>query len=190
MSDSFTGILLRLKERTGLVSDKEVAELLGMSDKAFAARKTRAAFPSDRLRALAEKRPDLGLDVGYVLNGLNAADVSAMLAGFGGRLRELRGDMPAGEFAKGLGIDEGHLQRVESGTEMPSTRMIKEAITTHKAADPVWLLSGKRQKVAGELSLFEVVLVNNYRAADATGKGAISHLAAYFAQPDPGPDEG
>jgi len=68
---SFEKILLRLKERLGVQTDKEVAEALGLSIKAFTARKMRGSFPKDKLITLKVSRPDLGLDIDYVLLGAN-----------------------------------------------------------------------------------------------------------------------
>lgn len=69
MNDGFASVLLRLKEHTGLPSDKDIAELLGMEAKAFHARKARGVFPEEKLLALTARRPDLNLDVAYVLTG-------------------------------------------------------------------------------------------------------------------------
>lgn len=65
----FEETLLRLKERVGVPSDKGIAELLGIGEKALNARKRRGSFPVDKLKALAADRPDLRLDVKYVLTG-------------------------------------------------------------------------------------------------------------------------
>ena len=64
--------LLRLKEQLGVSTDKEVAAVLGLGEKAFNARKKRGAFPEDKLLALTTKRPELGLDVAYILTGERA----------------------------------------------------------------------------------------------------------------------
>lgn len=69
MEKTFRSILLRLKEQTGLEEDKQVAELLGMSDKAFNARKSRDSFPEDRLFSVLARRPELKIDPLYVLSG-------------------------------------------------------------------------------------------------------------------------
>lgn len=66
---SFVHVLLRLKEQLGVETDRQAAEALGMSDKAFNARKLRGSFPEDKLFALAAKRPELGIDPQYVLTG-------------------------------------------------------------------------------------------------------------------------
>jgi hypothetical protein len=72
--DTFVDILLRLKQAAGLETDKEVAALLGMTVKAFTARKARDAFPEDKLFALIAKRPELLIDPQWVLHGATAKD--------------------------------------------------------------------------------------------------------------------
>lgn len=76
----FSNCLLRLKEQAKIHSDKEIAELLGLSDKAFTARKARDAFPANHLYALSAKRPDLGIDVEYVLGGIPSASMTLVKA--------------------------------------------------------------------------------------------------------------
>lgn len=73
----FDASLLRLKQATKVTSDQEVAELLGMTKAALSDRKRRDAFPADKLRALAQQRPELGIDVDYVLTGVSSAVTSA-----------------------------------------------------------------------------------------------------------------
>ena len=82
MEKTFKSVLLRLKEQAGLEEDKQVAELLGLSDKAFNARKSRSSFPEDKLFALVQRRPDLKIDPLYVLSGDRSASdgVRAMYA--------------------------------------------------------------------------------------------------------------
>lgn len=72
MNIQFGAALLRLKERTGLQANKQIAELLGMKERAFVARKARESFPEKELYALAAKRPELDIDVTYVLTGQRA----------------------------------------------------------------------------------------------------------------------
>ncbi len=67
--DSFKEKLLRLKNELNLEDDKDVAEILGLGVKAFSARKTRNSFPEKELFALMAKRPDLNLDIDYILLG-------------------------------------------------------------------------------------------------------------------------
>jgi len=68
---SFESVLLRLKAELKIQTDKEVGALLGLQEKAFNARKRRESFPADKLRALAQQRPDLNIDVDYVLTGVS-----------------------------------------------------------------------------------------------------------------------
>lgn len=85
----FSATLLRLKEALGVHDDKQVAEVLGMADRAFAARKARGSFPDDKLYALAARRPDLTIDAAYVLTGERKAEpvpVSATLSEAGDRV--------------------------------------------------------------------------------------------------------
>lgn len=65
----FQSQLLRLKEQLNVATDREVAALFGLSDQGLNSRKARGAFPEDKLYALAAKRPELGLDVPYILSG-------------------------------------------------------------------------------------------------------------------------
>jgi hypothetical protein len=71
---SFEDAVLRLKQRLGVSRDKAVAELLGLTDKAFNARKRRGVFPEDKLRAAAQAHPEWALDVDYVLTGESARE--------------------------------------------------------------------------------------------------------------------
>ncbi|MDR3087975.1 MAG: helix-turn-helix domain containing protein, partial [Azoarcus sp.] len=66
----FSEKLLRLKQQLGVTTDKEAAELLGLQEKAFNARKRRNSFPETELYALAAKRPELGINVDCVLTGI------------------------------------------------------------------------------------------------------------------------
>lgn len=69
MGMSFEQVLLRLKEQIQLPADKDVAAALGLSPTAFNDRKKREAFPEDKLLALSVRRPELKLDVTYILTG-------------------------------------------------------------------------------------------------------------------------
>ena len=66
----FEEATLRLKQQLKVTEDKAVAGALGMTGNAWTMRKRRRNFPETELYALAAKRPDLGLDVHYVLTGL------------------------------------------------------------------------------------------------------------------------
>lgn len=75
----FDWVLLRLKESLGIHEDQDVAALLGMTKAALSARKSRDSFPEDKLLALVAKRPDLNIDVAYVLTG-DPARVHAVMS--------------------------------------------------------------------------------------------------------------
>ena len=68
-STFFDQQLSRLKKVLEVREDQEAATALGMTKAAFSARKTRGSFPEKELRALAQQRPELGIDVEYVLTG-------------------------------------------------------------------------------------------------------------------------
>ena len=65
----FDEAALRLKQQLKVTENKEVAKALGMTANAWTMRKRRDAFPETELRALAQQRPELGIDVEYVLTG-------------------------------------------------------------------------------------------------------------------------
>ena len=98
--DFFNDKLNRLKTVLGVTKDKEVGEALSLKEKAFNARKTRGSFPEKELRALAQQRPELGIDVEYVLTG--------------GRLTQRERDHleSARALTLGLPMDEGDRQRL------------------------------------------------------------------------------
>lgn len=67
--DFFNEATLRLKQQLKTTQDKVVAEFLGFKPSAWVRRKNRDAFPEKELYALAATRPDLEIDVKYVLTG-------------------------------------------------------------------------------------------------------------------------
>lgn len=71
--DFFPEVLTRLKHALRVSKDQEVAQALELSKTAFSERKKRGAFPEKELRALAAKRPELGLDMNYILTGIEGS---------------------------------------------------------------------------------------------------------------------
>lgn len=67
MDFDFDAALLRLKGALRVRTDKEVAQMLGMSATALNERKKRNSFPEDKVRALASK---VHFDADYVITGL------------------------------------------------------------------------------------------------------------------------
>lgn len=70
--ENFEKVLLRCKEQLSVSTDKEVAELLGLSVKAFTARKSRDSFPTDKLLAFSARHPEMKVDTDYILKGWSA----------------------------------------------------------------------------------------------------------------------
>ena len=96
----FEEATLRLKQQLQKTQDKEIAATLGLSAQSWAGRKKRNSFPEKELRALAQQRPELGIDVEYVLTG--------------GRLTQRERDHleSARALTLGLPMDEGDRQRL------------------------------------------------------------------------------
>lgn len=122
----FEQALLRLKERVGVQSDKQLAALLGMSPTAFSDRKKRNAFPEEKLRALVQQRPELGIDVDYVLHGAAKDRFGAFpptdVFSFGAVLDRMYQCSPEpGGFAgpEGLGIDAKEFAQWRKRGEFP-----------------------------------------------------------------------
>ena len=65
----FVDFLYRIKQSLDLKQDKDVADFLGLSEKAFSARKNRNSIPEQQLRLAAAKHPNLQIDVDYILTG-------------------------------------------------------------------------------------------------------------------------
>lgn len=69
----FDQILMRLKAQLNISQNKKIASLLGMTYDGFYARRQRDSFPEEKLRILSEQRPELKLDVEYILTGVSRA---------------------------------------------------------------------------------------------------------------------
>ncbi|MFP5473082.1 MAG: helix-turn-helix domain-containing protein [Gammaproteobacteria bacterium] len=182
--DLFGAALLRLKQQAGVQHDKEVAELLGMTDKALNARKARGAFPEDKLFALAARRPDLNIDPNYVLHGPDATKVMAeqaagWVAGLPARLRAVRGKRSVPAFAKLLGLKADDVGRLEEGLIKPNYELLDRYSKISPEFSLAWLISGERLQLDEPLSDEEVILVRNYRLASLEGQEAIKRAAAF-----------
>ena len=71
--DLFSEALIRLKHQLRVSKDQEVAVALGISKTAFSERKKRSSFPEREVVDLAARKPELNIDVGYVLTGIESA---------------------------------------------------------------------------------------------------------------------
>lgn len=65
----FEEATLRLKQALKVTQDQEVADILGLSKRAWAGRKQRGSFPEKDLYAYAGMHPELNLNVREILHG-------------------------------------------------------------------------------------------------------------------------
>lgn len=150
-----------------------------MTKAALSARKARGSFPEKELRALAQRRPDLGIDVNYVLTGKTPADIQAAAAGQPARLCELRGARSVEEVAALVDVPTAVWQAAEQGSV--ELDLIKRIIQ-RMDVDPMWLLAGQPPQLDGELSCLEVVLIENYRNASHEGQALLRQMAVACAE--------
>lgn len=75
----FEEATLRLKQQLRTTQDKEIALVLGLSAQSWVGRKKRGTFPEKELRAVAQQRPELGIDVDYVLTGEGMRHITGKL---------------------------------------------------------------------------------------------------------------
>ncbi|OPH36002.1 helix-turn-helix domain-containing protein [Moraxella equi] len=66
---NFIDIANRLKLMLGVSTDMELAKFLEIKPTAFAGRKKRNSFPTERLSMILQKHPHLDIDFDYVVNG-------------------------------------------------------------------------------------------------------------------------
>ncbi|MBV8249112.1 MAG: hypothetical protein JO200_11755 [Comamonas sp.] len=95
----FEEATLRLKQQLRATQDKEIALMLGLSAQSWAGRKKRGSFPEKELRALMQQRPELGLDVDYVLTGEGMRHITGQQDSKGQALADAV--LTAGEAAAG-----------------------------------------------------------------------------------------
>ena len=75
----FVDFLTRIKQELDFKNDKDVADFLGLEIKAFSARKQRNSIPKDKLRAAAQARPEMNIDVEYILTGSRTNQISLQM---------------------------------------------------------------------------------------------------------------
>lgn len=95
--NSFKEKLLRLKNELKISTDKEIAAILDMKPTAFAERKKTESFPEKELFALKAKRPELNLDIDYILVGSRKEVFEAIE-------QEMLKDMPKADFSDKTGL--------------------------------------------------------------------------------------
>jgi transcriptional regulator with XRE-family HTH domain len=151
---------LRLKQQLGVTQDQELAKVFGMSKRAWAGRKTTNNFPETELWALAARRPDLALDVGYVLNGVRGsrADEDKSLIEIIDRF---------------LTVYNLNSQQADEALSLPAGTVAK-ALSSQLPAEP--------GHGARAVSLDEAALLDNYRHSPEEGKEAITRTAFALAK--------
>ncbi len=139
--------LLRLKQCLSVTADQAVAAALGMTKAAFSDRKKRDAFPEGRLYALAAKRPDLQLNVDYILygTGMRLADDDASMIKDRLRTERERLGFTQEGLADALRISRKTVMRYEQGQSPPSSRCllglsrfgadVRYIVTGHRSGD-------------------------------------------------------
>ncbi len=175
----FEEAALRLKQQLKVHSDKEAAALLGLSAVAWVGRKNRNNFPEKELRALAQTRPDLKLDVHYVLTGEKQSE--AWLKNFPARLAQVRAGRSYAEFAPLMGATVEDVVLIEAGAQMPTKAQFVKLVESHPSKSPVWIAGGEAPKLAQPLDDLEVVLITNYRANSPRDQAALRKQAAGLA---------
>ena len=176
----FEEAALRLKQQLKVTEDKAVAKALGITSNAWTMRKRRGSFPETELYALAAKRPDLELDVGYVMTGKTKQQLAAaMRADFGPWLKRRRGEMSTKNFAAQLGLTEADLDALESQKRNPSSTELQRIVACIGADG---LGEGDQHTITLELDGLEKVLIQNYRNSSPEAQEAMQILAAFHAQ--------
>lgn len=122
--------LLRLKQALQVTEDQAVAAALGMAKAAFAERKRRNAFPADKLKALAADRPELKLDVKYVLTGVSD-ELERRLKAIN-RTTEIAARLYPNDRVKGVLVRD-----VLLGAELDSAEVIDHALEAYVATRQV-----------------------------------------------------
>lgn len=164
----FEEATLRLKQQLKLVQDREVAPILGMTPRAWAGRKKNESFPANELYALAAKRPDLQLDVHYVLTGITGAAQASL-------------DAKEGRIARaadaGMGFDE--IRAMERATNPAHVDEIVKLLSACSASE----LSAVRTLLISIVGSREAPGVTQSKASAA--KPAVATKAG--AKPKPAP---
>ena len=164
----FEEALLRLKQQLKVTEDRHVAAALGMNGKAFTARKRRNSFPETELYALVAKRPDLHLDVHYVLTGITGAAQASL-------------DAKEGRIARaadaGMGFDE--IRAMERATNPAHVDAIVKLLSACSASE----LSAVRTLLSSIVGSREAPGVTQSKASAA--KPAVATKAG--AKPKPAP---
>jgi hypothetical protein len=116
----FEKATLRLKQQLGVTQDKQVAALLNLTDATWKMRKKRGQFPETEIYALAAKRPNLCLDLDYILTGQTEEQKAMLVA----TPEELPAIQAAYEQRK---LDETRLGKGSAGKKPGMLETVKNA---------------------------------------------------------------
>lgn len=179
----FSDCLDRLKPTLRVSKDQEVAAALGLSKTAFSERKKRGSFPDRELRALAQQRPDLKIDVDYVLTGRASTMAIGTRNQVGARLRNarLRARCSDVSLAAHLGCSLADYAALEDGLRSPTPAEVN-ALHQHPDIDATLVLSGySLQRLEWDLDEGEQLLMRHYRTCTAADQEVIRHQAEFLA---------
>lgn len=154
--EKFCGQVERFKEATGVRYTNQLASLLKLTENAFNVRKYRDSFPAKELTTLSYQRPELGIDVQYILfGGKRTTQVEADRIGFTLGLDE---QTPAGQFARMVLFASTH---ADPTFLQPMGKQINEAAA---------LASGKGQEERARR------LLDDFRTLSATNQKTVLRL--------------
>ncbi len=163
--------------------------MLGIGEKAFNARKKRGSFPEKELRALAQQRPELGIDVEYVLTGAYAPQAAslAQMRAYADRpldphpherlQAELLGHgLDRAQAAVLLGVEEMEMNALLAGRRPLTDAMLR--LLAERGLDVLYVLFGKNQPYVLEArNQAEKDLLTDYRSANVEGQAIIRACA-------------
>lgn len=144
--DLFSDCLSRLKHELRVSKDGEVAAALALSKTAFSERKKRGSFPEKELIALAKERPDLGIDVHYVLTGERDGQPETQDA-FIDRMRAIN---LLGQVVDALPLPEAEREGIKlclTGDPAQDAKAISEAAHYGPPPEPTVVTTGDRATV-------------------------------------------
>jgi|GEM_PF-1107224 len=170
---NFVNAVLRLKLELSLQKDQQVASILGLTKSAFSERKTRNAFPEDKLRALATTRPDLNINFDYVLYGTpkgsdemisNKRDMDAAI------LREHKVIGDVSRLSEKYGVGRTYILKLINDNRLTQeqSRATEIAQTVMRAGEVVYALPANHlQSAAGSQAIVNQ-LVNTIASVDSS----------------------
>ncbi|MDH3000166.1 hypothetical protein A1D23_08185 [Chelonobacter oris] len=192
---SFSDIFDRLSKSVDKSAAKDIAAMLEMTPTALSERKKRNSFPEDKLHELAKRRPDLDLNVNYILTGTRkVGEKRLVLSQVGGRIQEERiaCGYELSSFAQYMNVSDEVQQNIENNDLFPEPAYL--IALAQLRFDVTYILTGiiaerPKNPLAGSIAqdfLTNVKTARNedelyqliaYRTADKKGKLALKAIA-------------